>query len=704
MSRPSKSALARPRALLGDERRRARRQAAAALALGLLGFALARPSWAQSNASEAEEDAPAASVPTRGSLLGRFGLEPRLRLLDDTAAETRIRGIKRLARIGTPAALQALVDFALKRAGRVSSREWLTLMRGLSAHVDHAPSRQLLASLIVQPTSGRAEPVEDPLRVLVRDGAALALAHDGRDAALAVLGQALRSEGAAGEAALRALVAHPPRRLQPLVDAPGEPTALLARWLGLSADPSAAARLRQLVRTGSVSVRAEAAIALTRLGDSETPELAVRWLGHASPELRAAALEILTLRKDARALAPLAERLQQGPLDAALAGWALRLADPRLEPALLERLERPDANSAPWLWAVLAQSGGERAATRLARALATPDGVYAAHALYRMPDGDAERALQRTLEHDGHNALALRAASARGYVRDDDFPDLNARLERLEASPDPNLRALGAWGLALQEPGATLAALRSGDEARTLGAARTALLFDAKLATQAALLMSEAKSERIRVALGAALVHAGARDSVPSRELLLYAESLPALAPLALRALAERTDPDLEQTLERYLNGADPLLRAHVARGLGDSADPNASGRLITRYEFEPDASVRQAIVMALAGRRGLLVKRTLELAAALDPSAEVRDAARRVARGDTSRDRAPPRELCWVELATTRPDAKPDAAVLLVVGPGLALPVFPDPDGMLIVPGVSAEPLELRFPAALSL
>jgi HEAT repeat protein len=699
MHRHRDSARARPRALIGAARRGARRSA---LALALLGLASACPAGAQSS-GEADDEAPAASGPKRSSLLGRFGLEPRLRLLEDTSAEVRIRGIKRLARVGTPAALQALVDFALRRAGRVTPREWLTLVRGLSAHVDHAPSRQLLTSLIVQSTGARSAPVDDPLRALVRDSAALALALDGGDAALGALGQALRTEGAAAEAALRALVAHPPERLPPLLDAPGQPTPLLARWLGQSGDPGAGERLRQFVRSGSVGVRAEAALALTRLGDDETPELAERWLGHPLPELRAAALEILVLRKDPRALGPLGERLRQGPLDDELGRLMLLFPDPALEAALLARLERADAAGTPWLWAVLGRMGGERAATRLARALATADGVYAAHALYRMPGSAGQRALEQTLEHDPRSLLGLRAASARSYAHGDDFKDLTGQLARLETSGDPSSRALGAWGRSLLDPDAARAALESGDEARTLAAARNALLFDEKLAARAAVLMAATKSERIRAALGSALAWRSGRDAVSSHDLLGYAESIPALAPLALRALAERSDPQLEPVLERHLNDPDPVLRAHVARGLGDSADPSASGRLIARYEFEPDPTVRHAIVSGLAGRPGRLVQKALELAATLDPSAPVREAARRSARGERQGDPEPQRELCWIELAATRSEARTDAAALLVVGPGLALPVFPDPDGMLIVAGVSTETAELRFPAPAS-
>jgi hypothetical protein len=106
---------------------------------------------------------------------------------------------------------------------------------------------------------------------------------------------------------------------------------------------------------------------------------------------------------------------------------------------------------------------------------------------------------------------------------------------------------------------------------------------------------------------------------------------------------------------------------------------------------------VRRALIMALSLRRGQLVNRTLELAADLDPDPELRAAARLALRGVELRDPLPGREVAWAELVPTAPEASGDGA-LLVLAPGLALPVFAAPDGLLIVAGVNARPLDLRF------
>jgi hypothetical protein len=71
----------------------------------------------------------------------------------------------------------------------------------------------------------------------------------------------------------------------------------------------------------------------------------------------------------------------------------------------------------------------------------------------------------------------------------------------------------------------------------------------------------------------------------------------------------------------------------------------------------------------------------------------------RAAARGSSRGEALAERELCWIELARTRPEVTLDAAVLLVLDAGLAVPMFPDRDGMLIVAGVRQERAELRFP-----
>jgi hypothetical protein len=123
----------------------------------------------------------------------------------------------------------------------------------------------------------------------------------------------------------------------------------------------------------------------------------------------------------------------------------------------------------------------------------------------------------------------------------------------------------------------------------------------------------------------------------------------------------------------------------------------------VRHYEFETDESVRLAIVRAASGHAWRTLQRTLDLAARLDPSPKVRSAARLALGGVALADPPAGAECLWVALFGTRPeDAKPAEGSasegLLLVAPGLGLPVFADPAGLLVVAGVDLNPLALRW------
>jgi cellulose synthase operon protein C len=649
------------------------------------------------HAQAAGEEAPAESAREPASLLARVGLERLVSALAGPASEQRVHAIRRLGRIGTPRALDALVGFALKPESALSTRDRLALVRALAPHQGQRGARQLLAGFLVQPSGDKNQAVSPMLLELVQDGAALALARDGRDAALAVLGQALRTQGSAAAAAARALEAHPPPRLEPLLDAPGEPTPELARLLGRLGDQRAFERLRDFVRGESAAVRAAAALALTELGDLETEALAERWLAQDVPELREGALDILSLAHHPRAAKVLEAELGRAALTPALKRRLLSFPAASLQRATLARIDAGDAGGAPWLWTLLGRIGGDRARERLSQALANGEGARAAHGIVQLPSADASQLLEQLLERRVALPWCARIASARAFARGETYAGLPALLAKLAAAGEPTASAAASWGLALSDTEATLAALRSADEARLLAAASNVLVFGSKLVRDASALLAEARPGRQQAALGALLVHEGARALVPSRTLLRFLDEESLLAPLALRALAARAEPELAPLVDRYLQGPDALLRAHVARGLGESTEPGNSVRLIERYELEEDPEVRRALVMALSLRRGQLVTRTLQLAADLDPDQELRAAARLALKGVELRDPAPGREVAWAELVPTAPGSQGGGA-LLVLAPGLAFPAFAAPDGLLAVAGVSARPIDLRF------
>lgn len=98
--------------------------------------------------------------------------------------------------------------------------------------------------------------------------------------------------------------------------------------------------------------------------------------------------------------------------------------------------------------------------------------------------------------------------------------------------------------------------------------------------------------------------------------------------------LGVRDTDDVRWRIDALLDGTAPLIRAHVALGLGESRDPSALARLERAFEREYDLGVRRAIVRAVSQRREHGRERLLELAESLDPDAEVRRLASLAKRG----------------------------------------------------------------------
>jgi hypothetical protein len=262
-----------------------------------------------------------------------------------------------------------------------------------------------------------------------------------------------------------------------------------------------------------------------------------------------------------------------------------------------------------------------------------------------------------------------------------------------------------------------------------MGAAGNALAFDDGVLLHAADVLESAPAGRVRTALSVVLLRSRGRQAVTSELLRALIAEEGAARPLALRALAARD----AAVVRRYLDHPDSLLRAHVARGLGEGDAPGAVGLLARRYEFEVDPNVRLAIVYGLGARRGRAAERALSLAAQLDADAAVRSAARLALRGTPLGDPPVQTELLWVELrvaasgvagsvardnvstqdagatpasphavpaSSGRESALPaeQAAALLNVAPGLAFPVFVDARGILVVAGVGLTTLGIRL------
>lgn len=692
-----------------------------------LGVAAApRPLWAQPE-PEPGEDGGVEAAP-RLSVIDRFSVARLARWLGAESASERLRGIERLGEIGTPAALATLTGYAFERRAQLEGGEWLALARALAPSAGDAKVQLVLATLLNQSPSKAAGPEELARLELARGTAALALAAEGGSGALLVLGRALRAVGAPAAAAADALVAHPPATLAPLLDVPGQPSVELARLLGVLGDQRAFHALRDWVRSEPPEVRAAAALALTRLGHLETVPLAALWLERGPREVRGAALEILLLAGDGRAVPALGALLAEPRPDPAERRLLLESPREELAPALIDALDRHDQASA-FGWTLLGRIGGAAAAKRLRAGLDEPQTAFAAaHALSRAPGDFARAALQAALEAESPSPLAVRAAAARAHARGERFARLDALAAAWSGSSDAAARATAAWVHALDGGAGARRELESGDAVRVIAASAHALAFDAATLDVAVRRLAEAPAGDVRTALAACLVAPRARQAVSS-ELLwsLVAEAGPARA-LALRALASRGDPEVGAGVTSYLDHPDALARQHVARGLGENPRASAVGFLTRRLAVETDEDVRRALVMALSAQRGGAVTRALEQAARLDPSPLVRSAARLGLAGVPLADPSTGRELLWLELRHTEPvteaatpaseppapespaphgspepepptgEPRAAAVALLRVAPGLAIPVFADPAGVLIVSGLPASRLGIRL------
>ncbi len=625
-----------------------------------------------------------------------------MRLLRSTNADERQQGLARLGSVGSPRALELLVK-SLEPGGVVrTSEDRLVAVRALALHTDVPDVRQALVRTMTGVGVDKRQRNGNQLERWVRQSAAAALAASGDATALAALGKALRQDGPVAQAAAAGLAAHPPADLAPVVSARGVPTLALVQLLSDLADQRGFDSLRSFVRHGSPEVRAAAAVALTRLGDLETVPLARFWLKKERlPVLRVAGARILAMAHapdSARAITQLLDN--KGTRRDALA-LALQAASPALVPALGKQLDHADDSELPALLGALSRAGGPRAAALLAAELDKPHrAALAAYALALCAGSAARDRIEAALGAPRTRRLAARAAVVRRIALGEKVPGATQALRTLLSSKSPADRAAGAWGLSTLDPSSAKRLLGAKDPVVVRAAARAAA-WDPRVAPIAAKRLATEKDPASRIALAASLAVPAAERHVPTQVLVELVDSATAATPLAVRALAARDSAALRPRIVQLLHSGDPLIRAHAALGLGDSARPSAVGVLSDAYRFEPDARVRRAIVIALS--RLAHARRTLELATQLDGNAEVESAAARALAGRRLYGLSPGSALLWLGLVPSdklEQGAVGSATVELVTASGLALPALPDPDGLLLATGLPAGPIEVRVAA----
>lgn len=654
-----------------------------AAGLGLLLALGARPVSAQQRAS-----ARAARPPSLLTELGAAGAE---RLLTSENPRERLRAFARLSALGTPRAVELLAR-ALDPGGAArGAEEHLAAVRALAPHAAQPLAREALVRALSSP------PVETdagPLSEWVQSAAALALAKTRDSTALSALGRALRKPGRAAELSRDALLAFPPGEITPILHVPGAPTPELCQALGELGDLRAESFLRDVVRRGAPDARAAAALALMRFDVGEVVELARHWLrSERQPVLVAAATEILARQGTQDSAAALDELARSDANRQRAAGFFLLGGGKVALPAALELdAARPQIAD---LLEVLARQ--EAAAPRWERALAQPElAGLALYALSRAPGARPRERLERALSEPRLRALAARALALRS-VRLADASQPLARLVSSSPGATPAERAAFAFARALLDPGSLAQQLASQDPVVVAAVARLAISGAA--ARAAVERLQRERAPLLRAALSAGLADPVAAQLSPTPLLLELALAAGPGSLLAVTALAARKDADLLPLVRELLASGDPWLRAHTLLGLSRAKDPDVLGLIENAYRFEPDARVRRAAVVALSRRAEPVKALALRLAADLDASPAVREAARLALSGQVLSDSVTGSETAWLELPKNPGLADDVVPAAMVRGAGgLALPALADPDGVVALANLDPAPIEVRL------
>jgi hypothetical protein len=327
-----------------------------------------------------------------------------------------------------------------------------------------------------------------------------------------------------------------------------------------------------------------------------------------------------------------------------------------------------------------------------------------AFALARSPATAATAAIEAMAAQPATRRLAARAYFVRRYVRGERDAALDALLAAMAASGEARDRAVGVQALVALGERPLGEALGDAD-ARVRRAA--AMGAGARLdATARDLLLAQLAVERdaaTRTVLALGLGGGDPAGVVPTVTLVERAEGGGPDAALAALALARRGDEELGPKVDALLASHDPVVRAHVARGLAASDARDATGRLARAYEWEGDAFARRSLVAALAARAADATapawRDAMEVAARLDPDAEVRWTATMALAGERAGGRPAVTEVAWLRIVPAEGAALPrDALGVVSDEAGLAVPVAFDEDGYALVPGVAPGQARLRL------
>ena len=662
----------------------------------------------------------------RGALKEMFGVAVAVRLTQSDDATARLRGIERLAAIGTPEAIDAVVEQIEQGSPAARDpRARLAAVRALASFTKKDNVRQLLLRETTDTSSAEGRGSFTALGTLIRGTAALALAKDGEKKALQSLVAVVLQGGPGAEAAVRALRAYPPASLESFLESRKVLPPALATLLGDLGDLRVVERLRVMLKDPDPAAQTAAAIALARLRDEAALPIAREWLTKSEPRLRRAAAEVLTYLGAPEAPAAVGALFASDATREDGLRLALRAPSPELAGAIVDQLGAFSEASRPRAIAALGRAGGPKAITALTAMLDKPESATAAaYALAMIPDPAARAAIDAGLAGGGppeRKYERLRLFIGAGIVRalslGDAPPGLSTAMLLASASKFHPDRGLAAFGRVATREVSAEAAIAAAcrlpdrcDQAVLAGAARGALATRGRdLDAFMPLLVREATTEGpspiATIAAVALLAHPDGGD-LSTLTLAAWAEAGGPVAPLAARALPTRDHEAIRGRIRTLLEGSDPVVRAHTALGLGRDPEASAVSLLTAAYRFEDDASVRRAIVRALSRRAEVQRAATLALARDLDPDDEVRALARSAIEGRNLDPVAQAgggieatRPIAWIVIAPN--DGKPGTAARsarLTRSDGLSIPVVSDPDGVLLIPGLPPGAASLKL------
>jgi hypothetical protein len=691
----------------------------------LLASLLSNPATAQvaATGSRANGTPSKGAIAPSSSLREHFGIDLALRLVHSANPEERLRGLERAATIGTPEAVSLLIHAAREplRPQEPDTRELLVIVRGLADATNQSEVRSFLrdgvlsGALRTHPVANSTEPeAEDGDRdarlALARSVAAFALATSPDPRAVEAVVQVARDPGPGQAAATEALVAFPPGQVAAMATGPMPPALLdLAAEMGdlRTLDAIHAA----LHVTDSVS-RAAAIDAISEMGDLRGIAAARTLVKDPDARVReAGARALVHMRAPERMRAVEALIADE---ETALEG--IRLArissDAGVAKALAARVAAGSQRDMRTLAIVaLGRCESDEAIEALMEFVKDPilEGD-ASSALARSPNRRAPLAIESLLQTPTTRRLGARAYIVRALTRGEETEWGASALAAMARSLDARDRAVGLGGLVLLRKRDASALLRDPD-AGVRQAVVLAAMADLRRATRESILrMSRREPDPLvrKIEMGA-LAFGDADGLVTTAFLAERATKGEADGPLATMALAGRSDPVYREEVDALLTSSDPLARAHAARGLGDSPEADATGRLADAYRFEVAPLVRRAIVLGLARRRqdasAPARLSILKKAFRLDPDREVREAAERALAGLLATDRPRARaEVAWVRLVTSAGNPpRGISAAMLLRSDGVAVPVAFDSDGYALVPippGQVRLLLEPRIPA----